>query len=241
MTSGSPNFETTHWSAVLLAAREPDTAAGRRALAQLCELYWYPIYGFVRRRGIQPEDAKDFTQGFFEHILGSGFLERVDRDRGRFRSFLLGALIHYLANERERHAARRRGGGMEKLSIDEVLGEHWLSAEPSPDNDSTRAFDRSWSITLINHALKALEDEQVLGGKRAAFAELKEFLQRSAEPGEYEDVAKRLGLTKGAVAVAVHRLNERLGELVRKNVRETVASTDMAEEEMRFLYSAMQG
>lgn len=240
MAQGSPLFETTLWSEVLLAGRERDTSEGRQALERLCKVYWYPIYAFIRRRSVRPEDAQDLTQGFFEHVLSSNFLERADPDRGRFRNFLLGAVRNYMRNEWDKTISQRRGGWAERVSFDAAMGEHWLSVEPTSTNDSTRAFDRSWSLALINHALTLLEEEQAAAGKSTAFALLKQFLQRTATVGEYDEVSKKLAMTKGAVAAAVHRLSERYGALVRKLVRDTVVNADMAEEELRFLYSALR-
>jgi DNA-directed RNA polymerase specialized sigma24 family protein len=239
MAHGSPQFDSTLWSQVLLAAREPDSAGGRQALGRLCSAYWYPVYAYVRRRGASPDDAQDLTQGFFQHILSSGFFARVDPGRGKFRSFLLGAVGNYLGDERDKRMSQRRGGGREEIPIDATVGEQWLSVEPSAANDSTRAFDRSWATAVINNAMTALEREQVDAGKSQAFGGLKEFLQRPAMPGEYDEVAAKLNLSKGAVAATVHRLNERFGELVRKSVRDTISDPEMAEEELRFLHAAL--
>lgn len=239
MAHGSPAFEPTLWSQVLLAGQEPDSQRGRRAVARLCEMYWYPVYASLRWKGFAPPDAEDLAQGFFQHVLSNGFFSRARPEVGRFRNFLLGAVGHYCANERERTAAQRRGGNIEKVSIDSVLAESWLSAEPTAANDATVAFDRAWATALLNHALVLLEAEQAAAGKAPVFAVLKVFLQRAAEPGEYDAIAKRLGLTKGAVAAATHRLNGRFGELVRKLVRDTVVDPEMADKEMHFLFDAL--
>jgi RNA polymerase sigma factor (sigma-70 family) len=239
MPHGSPQFQTTLWSQVLLAARQPDSSGGQKAIARLCEIYWYPIYVFVRRKGVSPADAQDLTQGFFEHVLSNGFFARADPERGKFRNFMLGAVRNYLGDERDRRTTQRRGGLAEKIPIDASLAENWLSADPTPTNDPTRAFDRSWATALINHSLGALEKEQAALGKADQFKALKEFLQRTAAPGEYDLIAAQLGMKKGAVSVSVHRLSERLGELVRKSVRDTVVNPEMAEDEMNFLFSAL--
>lgn len=236
--SSSPSsslFETTVWTEVLVAAREPDSSEGARALARLCQVYWYPVYAFIRRQGAREADAKDLTQGFFAHILTTGFLSRADPERGRFRNFLLGAVRHYLGNERERAGAQRRGGDQPRISIDEAKGEEWLKGEPSATTDSTFAFDRSWALAVLDAAMAALEMEQVAADKGRQFQVLKEFLQRAPGPGEYERVAADLGMTKGAVAAAVHRLSGRFGECVKKVVRESVLDTGMADEELQYL------
>ena len=241
MGNASPRFETTMWSEVLLVGREPDSSAGRAALARLCEVYWYPVYAYIRRRGARPEDAQDLTQSFFAHILASEFFARARPESGRFRSFLIGALNHHLAHAHEKNQSQRGGGGLEKVPIDATLAEHWLSAEPTADNDAARAFDRSWANTLIAAAVRRLESEQREAGRGPAFEALKEFLQRKAEPGEYDAIADRLGMTKGAVAATTHRLNRRFGELVRQLVRDTVATPDLAEEELSYLFATMGG
>jgi RNA polymerase sigma factor (sigma-70 family) len=240
MGNGNSQFTTTVWSRVLLAAHEPDSAEGRSALSELCRSYWYPVYSYFRRQGHSPADAEDLTQGFFGHILSRDFLTRADPERGRFRNFLLGAARHYLANQREKDRAARRGGGNQNVPIDSAQAEHWLSAESSPTNDSSKAFDRAWATTILHDALRRLEEEQKQTGRAHLFEPLKEFIQRPALPGEYEQLALSLKMTKGAVAVAVHRLNDRFGELVRKRVRETVVHPELADEEMRFLFSALQ-
>lgn len=240
MAQGSAHFETTLWGDVLLAAREPTSNDGQKALSRLCEIYWYPVYVFLRHRGFRQEDAKDLTQGFFEHVLSTGFLARADPERGRFRNFMLGAVKHFVANTREKENTQRRGGTVERISIDAPLAEQWLAIEPSVLNDPTRAFDHSWAVAMLNHVLSLLEDEQQKQGKGEQFILLKEFIQRPAKPGEYDDVAAKLGITKGAVAAAVHRLNGRFGELVRKTVRDTVESSEMAEDELRFLFAALR-
>lgn len=240
MAHASPAFEPTLWSQVLLAGQEPDSDRGRRAVARLCEMYWYPVYAALRRKGLSPHDAEDMTQGFFQHVLANGFFGRAKPEVGRFRNFLLGAVGHYFANEREKSLAQRRGGTATRVPIDAGVAEHWLSAEPTPANDAAAAFDRSWATALLDHALVQLEAEQRAAGKGEAFARLKVFLQRSAYPGEYDEIARALGLTKGAVAAAVHRLNGRFGEVVRQLVRDTVVDPEQAEGEMRFLFAALQ-
>lgn len=241
MAHASPRFESTLWSAVLLAGREPDSEAGRRALARLCEAYWYPVYAYIRRRGAGVEDAQDLAQGFFAHILSSEFFSRARPEAGRFRNFLLGALGHFLAHAAEKQRSQRSGGRHERVPIDATLAEYWLGAEPTADNDAARAFDRSWANALVAEAVARLEREQAGAGRTAVFEALKEFLLRKAAPGEYDDIGRSLGMTKGAVAAAAHRLNRRFGELVRQNVRETVASADMAEDELAHLFAHLAG
>jgi RNA polymerase sigma-70 factor (ECF subfamily) len=239
MANASPRFQTTLWSEVLLVGKEPNSSAGRKALARLCEIYWYPVYGFIRRRGASVEDAQDLAQDFFEHILSSQFFSRANPEVGRFRNFLIGALCNHLAHAAEKKNSQRSGGRSEKIPIDAALAERLLCAEASAENDPTHAFDRSWANTLIARSMLELERELAEAGRQAAFSALKEFLQRSAEVGEYDAIARDLGMTKGAVAAAAHRMSRRFGELVRQGVRETVASPEMAEEELKYLFSSI--
>jgi DNA-directed RNA polymerase specialized sigma24 family protein len=236
MAQGSSQFETTLWSQVLLAGREPNSADGQRALARLCELYWYPVYAFIRGKGISPDDAKDLTQGFFHHILANDFLARADPERGRFRGFLLGAARNFISNEYDRARAQRRGGLAEKVPIDVASAEDWLSAQPSAGNDAALAFDKACAHALAHHALAQLEQEQTRAGKEALFAVLKGFLTEDRSPEDYDQIATKLNKSSGAVKVAVHRLRQRYGEILRKCVRDSVASPDMAEAELEYLF-----
>jgi len=240
MAPPSPNFETTLWSQVGLVAREPDSTEGQRALATLCHAYWYPVYAFIRRRGKSPADAEDLTQSFFARILSSGFFARADPDRGRFRNFLLGAVRHHLSAETERECSQRRGGRAEKVSIDADYAESLFASDPTHTTDPTLAFDRSWATTVINSALETLEREQASSARPELFPALKEFLQRSAKAGEYDEIARRFSMTRGAVAASVHRLNTRFGEIVRRQVRDTVIDPAMAEDELQFLLRALR-
>lgn len=241
MPGGSPVFETTLWSQVITAGAQPDSDQGRRAAARLCEMYWYPVYACLRRKGHRPEDAEDLTQGFFQHVLEKNFFRRADRGVGRFRNFLLGALDHFCANEYTKASAQRRGGRVEKVPLDALLAENWLAAAPALANDAAAAFDHAWATALLSHSLVLIEREQDTPRKAELFAVLKTYLQRAAEPGEYEALGSRFGMKKGAVAAAVHRLNTRLGEIVRTLVRDTVVDPEAAEDEMRALFAALRG
>lgn len=238
MLNGSPRFQTTLWSAVMLIAREPASSDGRAALEALCRDYWYPVYAFVRRQGATTADAQDLTQSFFAHILKGDFFDRADPEMGRFRNFLLGALRNFLSHEWARRNTQRQGGTREKIPIDAEHGELLLRSEPTATNDATRAFDRAWAHAILDRALTELATEHRDAGKAELFSALKGFLEKSAEPGDYDAIALRLRMTKGAVAAAVHRMNRRLGELVRHHVRETVGNAELAEEELRFLFDS---
>jgi len=229
-------FATTHWSVVLQAqaGASPDSL---EALERLCRIYWYPLYAFVRRIGYSPEDAKDLTQAFFERFLERHFLKRVVQERGRFRSFLLAALQHFVADQRDRRQAAKRGGKHTFLPLSDTVEEveHRYVAEPPRSEGAERAFDRAWAQTIMRCALRQLGTELALAGKRTEGDALKAYLSRSPEEGEYARVGAGLGLNKHAVAMAVWRLRIRYRELVRQQIADTVAAPDEVEEEMRYL------
>jgi RNA polymerase sigma-70 factor (ECF subfamily) len=235
---GAARFATTRWSLVRAAGgrRSPETD---RALATLCESYWYPLYAHARRRGLDPDSARDAAQGFFARLLEKGDLADADRARGRFRTFLLAAFGHFLSNLRDHDRAARRGGGRAPLPLDFQAGESRFLDEPAaPDVPPDRAFDRQWAVTLLDRALGRLRDEYALAGKADLFDALKPALAGDrATP--YAELAPRLGLTEGAVKVAVHRLRARCAERVRAEVAETVGSPDEIEDEIAHLFAAL--
>jgi RNA polymerase sigma-70 factor (ECF subfamily) len=225
-------FKDTRWSLVL-GARDRDD----RALAGLCRAYWYPLYAFVRRRGHSPEDARDLTQEFFARLLEKEWLAAVDPQRGRFRSFLLAAMSHFLANEWDRARAQKRGGDQVFVPIDVATAEGRLGREPSTDgSDAERAFERRWALTLLERALERLRAEQDDAG-RARFERLKELLV--GDGGGYGAAAASLGISEGAVKVAVHRLRRQYREAVRREVAQTVLDPESLEDELRALMAAL--
>jgi RNA polymerase sigma factor (sigma-70 family) len=232
------HFQTTQWS-VVLAARS-DSATRRTALEKLCRSYWPPLYHFLRRRGLSPHDAEDLTQSFFACAMDTDFLDRPDPERGRFRGYLVGALRRFMADEFERANARKRGGGAEFLEWNSVAAEEQLARLDTTSADPADAYEKSWALTLLARALARLEAEQRAAGKTRAFVALKPFLTENAAPGDYVGLARQLGLTRGAVALAVHRLNQRYAELVRLEVAETVADPAEVKSEMEHLLRALR-
>jgi len=230
----SAQFPSTHWSTVL-AAGQSSSPQSREALERLCRAYWYPLYAFVRRHGHAPEDAQDLTQAFFERLLEKHLLTDVAPERGRFRTFLLAALTHFLANEWDRVRAAKRGGGFEHVSLDAaVLEERYRlsgAVEETPENH----FDRLWAEAVMDRAFGLLEDECRAAGKAAQFEALAGFLSRPPADGEYAAAGDRLGLKRQTVAVTVFRLRERYIELVRAEVAQTVRSPAEIESELRYL------
>jgi DNA-directed RNA polymerase specialized sigma24 family protein len=231
-------FATTRWSLVLAAGHRGDSPDAEGALASLCEAYWYPLYAHARRKGLSTEEAEDRTQGFFARLLDKDDLAVVDRSRGRFRSFLLTAFSHFLANEWDHERAQIRGGRKRRLSLDVQSGESRFVVEPSHITTAERIFDREWAVTLLDRALARLRDEYHDAGKGELFEALKPTL--AGERGSpYAEIGERLGIREGAVKVAAHRLRARGRELVREEIAQTVASPEEIDDELRLLFSAL--
>jgi len=228
------SFATTHWSVVLAAGQDASPDA-QEALEKLCRAYWYPLYAYVRRQGFSPEDAQDLTQEFFARFLQKKSFRRADRERGKFRTFLLTSLQHFLAHEWERARAQKRGGGLPLLPWDERSAESRYQLDATPDLAPDQVFDQRWALTLFQKALTRLHQEFAAEGKAQQFDQLKGFLSGVPAEGAYASAAADLGLKGGAVAVAVHRLRRRYGELVREEIAQTVASPAEVEEELRHL------
>lgn len=231
------DFATTHWSLVVSAQGEPGRA--QTALAALCQAYWYPLYAFVRRQGLSAPDAEDLTQEFFARLLAKGWLEAAAQDRGRFRSFLLAALKHFLANEWHRARAAKRGGGATPVALDALSAEARYLHEPPDAATPERLYDRRWALTLLDQVLTRLREEMAQAGRLEQFEALKFSL--AGEKCAYAEVARKLGCREGAVKVAVHRLRERYRALIRAAIAETVATPEEIEAELRHLFAALSG
>jgi RNA polymerase sigma factor (sigma-70 family) len=236
----APQFSTTHWS-VVLAAGEKDSPRSAEALEKLCRTYWFPLYAYVRRKGHTPEDSQDLTQEFFSRFLKKGHLDRASRERGRFRTFLLASLQNFLRHEWERARAEKRGGGRVPIPWEEENAETRYCLEVNSQLAPDRVFDQRWAMALFQNALARLQEESGASGKGAHFGELKSFLSTEPDEGAYSGVAARLGMSKGAIAVAVHRLRQRYGELVREEIAHTVATPAEVEQEMHYLIGLMSG
>jgi len=237
---GTPGrFQNTRWSLVL-AAREGDGPAASAALDKLCRTYWYPLYAYVRRKGYAVHDAKDLTQGFFARLLARNYLNVADRNKGKFRSFLLASLEHFLAREWTRAHAQKRGGGEPVFSLDEIDSESRYRIEPADELSAQKIYDRRWAMTLLEQAMARLREESVSGGKRDLFEKLESILSGERGEGCYAGVAASLGMSEGAIKVAVHRLRRRYGELVRAEIAQTVATSEEAEEELQYLSALLR-
>ena len=235
---GAAHFATTHWTLVLTAQR-PDSSLAFDALSQLCQTYWYPLYVYVRRRGYDAHDGQDLTQEFFARLLQKDFLGSVDRDKGKFRSFLLASMNHFLAKEWKRANRQKRGGGGVIVSLDDDSAEHRYRQEPATDLTADKLFERRWAMTLLEGAMSQLRQEFLDGGKRSLFEELKVFISGTRTEEGYAGVAPRVNLTEGAVKVAVHRLRKRYGEILRAEIAQTVSSPEEVEEEIRHLFQIL--
>ena len=231
---GGGRFVTTQWSLVA-AAGARRSAAGEAALARLCGLYWYPVFAFVRRRGHSPQEAEDLTQSFFARLIEKGDLAAADRARGRFRSFLLSACQHFLANERDRRNARKRGGGQAVLPIDVAAAERRYDRALAHDETPEVLYERQWCLALLGGVLADLGDDYQATGRQRVFDRLKPFLTGDDEQGTLAEAARDLGMSEGAVKVAAHRLRARYRAALRDRVAATVASEDEVEEELRHL------
>jgi RNA polymerase sigma factor (sigma-70 family) len=233
------HFPSTHWSRVV-AAGDPDAPQAREALSTLCTAYWYPLYAYIRRRGHDPEGARDLTQDFFARILEKGLLAEADPGRGRFRSFLRTVCAHYLANRRDRENAQKRGGGRPVLPIDATDAEGRYAREPSHDLTAERIFDRSWALTLLGRVFDGLRREYDDAGRGATFEELRVVLTDGPKSASYAEIAARLGSTEGAVRVAVHRLRRRYGFLLRQEIAATLDDSAQVDDEIHALFAALE-
>jgi RNA polymerase sigma-70 factor (ECF subfamily) len=220
-------------------AGDPDAPQARESIAELCEAYWYPLYAFIRRRGHDPEKARDLTQEFFADALEKRLLAEADPSRGRFRSFLRTVCAHFLANRRDWENARKRGGGRAVLPIDTVGAEARYACELADGLTPDRIFDRSWALTLLGRVVDELRREYDEAGKAATFEALLGVLAGDPDVPSYAAVAARLGTTEGAARVAAHRLRRRYGELLRREIASTLAEPAEVDDEIRDLFAAL--
>lgn len=209
------------------------------ALEKLCRTYWLPLYSFVRGKGFGPEDAQDLTQQFFLSLLARNDFSVVDPGKGKFRTFLLSSLTHFLANEWDRSRAAKRGGGKIILSLEQIKAEESCQFELSHQISPDKIFDQRWAVAVLEQALLQMETEFFEQGKQRLFEELKPFLTNDPNEGDYSAVAVRVGMSSQNIAVTVFRIRKRYGELVRSEVAHTVASPLDLEDEMRHLFRAL--
>jgi RNA polymerase sigma-70 factor (ECF subfamily) len=225
---------------VLAAGAEASTRR-RAALESLCGSYWYPLYAFERRRGSGPEEARDLVQGFFAALLEKEWVRDADPGRGRFRTFLLAAFRHFCSHERERARAQKRGGGRTVLPLDFESGEGRFLREPADDRTPERLYERRWALALLDGALERLRDRHRREGRADLFEALQPYVGGAGSEGSYAAAGARLGMSEGAVKVAVHRLRRRFRETLREAIAETVADPSEVDDEIRRMQDALGG
>ena len=231
------SFDTTQWTLVVAAA-DSQHPGSRDALADLCQSYWYPLYAYLRRRGYPREESEDLVQGFFTQLLEKNYLKAADRERGRFRSFLLASLKNYAANEWDKKTAHKRGGATTTLSLDFETAEGRYSIDPADERTPEQEFDRGWAMSQFEHVLERMRSES--GESIERFDLLQGFLTGEGKDVRYKDVAERLHMSEGAVKVAVHRLRQRFGTLLREEVARTLNDTADIDDEIRHLFAAFE-
>jgi DNA-directed RNA polymerase specialized sigma24 family protein len=238
-TRGQISFQTTHWSVVLTARHQDGRTAARDALASLCSTYWYPLYAFIRRHGFTHHEAEDLTQGFFCRFLERDSLKKVTPAAGKFRSFLLVCLKHFLANEREWAHAQRRGGGHVPIPLEGGKAETQYLLEPADPVTPEVLFDRRWAFTVLEQTLARIEGDYHRRGQGGLFDSLKGFLPGRDVSVARPEVAARLGMSVGGLDVAIHRLRQRFGALLREEVAQTVSSEEDLEDEVHYLIAVL--
>jgi RNA polymerase sigma-70 factor (ECF subfamily) len=233
-------FETTQWSRVL-AAGQVANGGGQKALAELCAIYWYPLYALLRRRGHKAEKARDLTQGFFTVLLEKQYLAAADPARGRFRSFLRTALERFVANEHEHAQAKKRGGGKLTLQLDFDDGERRYQHEPLDRWTPERIFERQWALTLLDRTLAELRQQHDAAGKIRQFEAFKVYLTGDAGAPSVRQAAEQLAISEGAAKVAIHRVRQKYRDLLRAEIAQTVADGQEIDDELRVLLAALRG
>lgn len=238
--TGPRQFATTHWSLVGAAGGDQvSRTRARSALEELCRAYWYPLYAFVRRRGHSAADAQDLTQAFFTQIVATDGLASADRTRGRFRSYLLGAMKHFLTNQWHRGKTQKRGGHVQFVEWDALDPEARYADTSQDSNDPDHLFDREWALQIVAEALQALRDEMAQAGNSQQFETLKDSLTGREERPRAE-VAAQLDMTEGTLKVAIHRLRQRYRNLLRAAIAETVTNEADLDDEMRYLVAVLR-
>lgn len=237
--TGAVAFTTTHWS-IVLAARGPSPAAGE-ALEKLCRTYWRPLYGFVRRRGVRPEEAKDLTQGFFALLLERRDFDAVRKEKGRLRSYLLTSLKHFLTNERNRAMAIKRGQGQQLIPLEDWHERERAGYEPADTLAADQIYERRWALSMLDQVLARLGDEYRAAGNTPLFDRLQKSLTDEPDRLSPADIAHEFGMTESAVRQASYRLRQRYRQLLREEIAHTVLGPGDIEDELRHLIAVLRG
>ena len=233
-------FQPTRWTVVLAAAQESSPQADA-ALSGLCQVYWYPLYAYVRRQGHSPHDAEDLTQAFFVKLLEKRYLAGIEREGGRFRSFMLTALKRFLANEWDKARAAKRGRGHTHVAIDPSSAESRYTLEPAHELTPEKIYERQWAQSLLDYVLQALEQEYAAAGKGKLFEQIRASLSQSRGSVSYADIASELHTTEAAIKMAVQRLRARYREFLRAEIARTVSGPEEVEDELRYLFATFAG
>ena len=236
---GGAGFPTTSWTLVI-AAGGLDSASRRDAITSLCATYWYPLYAFIRRRGHAASEAEDLVQGFFARFLAGHYFDRADPEKGNFRSFLLTCLKCFLADEKDRERAQKRGGGVPPLPFEMATAESLYTREPAHNETPERIYERRWARALLDRVYGRLREEFVLHGRLDHFNHIKAYLMGTGD-APYAELAPKLGVTEAALKTGIHRLRKRYRDLLREEVAATVADPTSVDAELRFLVSALSG
>jgi RNA polymerase sigma-70 factor (ECF subfamily) len=236
--SGPVAFSTTHWSVVLEAQGE--SPAAQEALEKLCRIYWRPIYSFARRQGIRPEEAQDITQGFFAQLLERRSLSAVRKEKGRLRSYLLGALKYFLADEQRRAMAIKRGKGQRIIPLEDLHADERIEMEPADPVTAEMIYERRWALTVLERVLSRLKDEYRAAGNTALFDSLKQLLPDEPGSPSQAEIATQLGMTENAVRQAFYRFRQRYQSLLREEIAHTVATPGDIEDELRHLIAVVE-
>ena len=224
------NCNTTHYRANSSSVPGDPT--------ELCRTYWYPLYAYIRHRQHSKEQAEDLTQSFFARFLEKNYLKGVSREKGKFRAFLLAALKHFLADERDRSNRQKRGGGVMPLSLDWQSADTLYQIDPADNLSPDKRYERAWALTLLEQVISRLSEENAAAGKASLFEKLKPFLMVGKSAIPYPETAAALNLSEGTVRVIVHRLRRRYGELLREEISQTLSDPGQVEEELRALFRA---
>src|SRR5882724_4110005 len=231
-------FTTTHWSVVLGA--QGDSPAAHEALEKLCRIYWRPIFAFLRRQGFPPAEAEDITQGFFAQLLDRRSLDAVRKEKGRLRSYLLGALKYFVVDEQRRAMAVKRGKGQRLIPLEELRADERIDMEPSDPMTAEMIYERRWALTVLERVLSRLKDEYVAAGNAALFDALKELLPDEPGSPSQAEIAARLGMTENAIRQAFYRFRQRYQSVLREEIAHTVATPGDIEDELRHLIAVIQ-
>jgi RNA polymerase sigma-70 factor (ECF subfamily) len=235
----SPEFPPTRWSLVGQAGAD-QTQVAAAALEILCRAYWYPLYAFLRRSGQSPHDAQDWVQAFFEYLLEHRLVGKARPEKGRFRSFLLATMKHFISSEQRRLAAQKRGGGRVLISLDEASSEQRYACEPADAHTPETLYELSWARTVLARAAASLEQEHATAGKLAVFKRLQPYLQNGRSGPSYAETATALGKSEDAIKSGVLRLRQRFQQLLRAQIAETVSSANEVDDELQHLRQVLR-